>query len=199
MQDDQQEETTKMTRLSPLDPVELNPEQRAVLDAINNGPRGKGRQIGLIGPFGVYVRAPKIGMAAQALGAAARYQTMLADNVREVAICTVGAHHRAKFEFAAHAPMAAAAGVDADVIEAIRTGREPVFRKPDEAMSYRVARELLQAHRLSDDTFAEAKAMFGESALIELVSVIGYYCMVSLTLNAFEVPLLESMDDPFPG
>jgi hypothetical protein len=33
---------------------------------------------------------------------------------------------------------------------------------------------------------------------VELVASVGYYCMVSLTLNAFQVPLAEGMDDPWP-
>lgn len=189
-----------MSRLPPLDEAALTSEQRAVLDAINAGPRAQsGRRIGLIGPFGVWTRSPAVGMAAQALGATIRYQTELPDNVREIAICTVGAHHRAKFEFAAHAPLAIAAGAAPEIIDAIRAGREPEFTDTEERLAYRVAIELLRQHRLSDATYGEAKEAFGESVLIELVSVVGYYCMVSLTLNAFEVPLLESMTDPFPG
>jgi hypothetical protein len=40
---------------------------------------------------------------------------------------------------------------------------------------------------LSDATYADAKAQLGESALIELVTAVGYYRLISLTLNAFEV------------
>lgn len=189
-----------MSRLPPLDEAGLTTEQRAVLDAVNAGPRAQsGRRIGLIGPFGVWARAPAVGMAAQALGATIRYRTELPDNVREIAICTVGAHHRAKFEFAAHAPLAIAAGVAQESIDAIRTGNEPELTDTKERLAYRIATELLRQHRLSDSTYDDAMVAFGEAALIELVSVVGYYCMVSLTLNAFEVPLLESMTDPFPG
>ena len=35
--------------------------------------------------------------------------------------------------------------------------------------------------------------------MIELVSLVGYYCLVSLTLNIFEVPLDNGMEDPFPN
>ncbi|MGA0841129.1 MAG: hypothetical protein ACO3P1_14675 [Pseudomonadales bacterium] len=38
----------------------------------------------------------------------------------------------------------------------------------------------------------------GEQERVELVTVIGYYCQISLTLNAFCVPLPEGADDPFP-
>lgn len=188
-----------MSRLSPLSLDRLTEAQQAFWDTINSGPRAQSGKVGLVGPFGVWARSPKIGTAVQALGAAARYGTALSDSVREVAICTVGAHYRAKFEFAAHAAFAQAAGVEHAALEAIRLGTEPGFARAEDALSYHVATELLQQHRLSEETFHSAGVVLGESLLIELVSVIGYYCLVSLTLNAFEVPVADGMRDPFPG
>ena len=94
--------------------------------------------------------------------------------------------------------MAIAAGVPAAAVEAIRLGNDPNFADAADRASYRIARELLLQHRLSDATFADAKARFGEAPLIELVTIIGYYCMISLTLNAFDVELTTRMTDPFP-
>ena len=184
-----------MSRLSTLDEANLAPDARAFLDALNSGPRGK---IGLIGPFGVWAHAPKIGQAAQAFGGTVRFQTTLPERVKEIAICTVGAHYKAKFEFAAHGPMAITAGVPAAAVDAIRLGTDPHLTDPADQASYRVARELLGEHRLSDATFEGAKARFGEAALVELVTIIGYYCLISLTLNAFDVGLTSRMTDPFP-
>ncbi|MCP5149247.1 MAG: carboxymuconolactone decarboxylase family protein [Ectothiorhodospiraceae bacterium] len=184
-----------MSRLSPLTESDLNPEQRAVLDAIANSPRGLR---GLVGPFGVYARVPGVGNAAQALGAAVRFGTTLEENVKEVAICTVGAFHHSKFEFAAHARLAARAGVAEDIVEALREGRTPSFTDARERVAHQVARELLTAHGIADATYAEAVSLLGETRLIELVVTVGYYGLVSLTLNAFRVPLGEGMADPFP-
>ena len=185
-----------MSRLSSLDEQNLAPDARAFLDALQSGPRGK---IGLIGPFGVWAHAPAIGTAAQAFGGVARFETSLPERIKEIAICTVGAHYRAKFEFAAHGPMAIAAGVSAGAVDAIRLGKDPGFTEPADRASYSVARELLLEHKLSDATFADAKRCFGEAALVELVTIIGYYCMISLTLNAFDVDLAPRMIDPFPS
>jgi len=38
----------------------------------------------------------------------------------------------------------------------------------------------------------------GESALIELVTAVGYYTLISLTLNAFEVDVAPGMTASFP-
>jgi len=211
-----------MSRLSPLDEASLSDAQRALFDAINSGPRAQRRatpdpsapqgatstpsagqgatsiKLGLSGPFSVWLRAPTIGDAAQSFGAVVRFGTALPERIKEIAICTVGAHYQAKFEFAAHGPMAIAAGVSPEVVEAIRVGREPVFSEAADAASQRVARELLGEHRISAETYTEARRHFGESGLVELVTIVGYYCLVSLTLNAFEVPLTARMTDPFP-
>lgn len=189
-----------MSRLTPLTVDDLDAEQRAVLEAIQRGPRGnRPGGIGLVGPFGVWVRAPKIGHAVQAFGGTVRFETSLPERVKEVAICTVGAHHRAKFEFAAHASLAIAAGVSRQVVEAIRRGTPPEFDNDDERLAHALTSVLLDTHRIDDGLYGRAKDLFGEAALIELVTIIGYYCLVSLTLNAFEIPLAANMTDPFPN
>jgi len=184
-----------MPRLSPLTESDLTPEQRLVFDAIQSGPRGN---MGLVGPFGVYVRAPRVGYAAQALGAAVRYSTSIAENVKEVAICTVGAFYHSKFEFAAHAALAAKAGVNGDVVEALRVGKTPEFSDDDESLAHRITTCMLRDHRVSDALYQEGVAALGEAGMMELVATIGYYSLVSMTLNMFEVPLREGMEDPFP-
>jgi len=184
-----------MPRLSPLSEDDLTPEQRAVLDAIQGGPRGN---MGLMGPFGVYVRAPAVGNPAQALGAAVRYSTSIPENVKEVAICTVGAFFHSKFEFAAHAALARKAGVGEAAIEALREGRTPELRDPRESVAHRIASTLLAEHRVSDELYQEGVSLLDEQGMVELVATIGYYCLVSLTLNLFQVPLREGMTDPFP-
>ena len=183
-------------RLSRLDINDLNEDQQAVLDAINSGPRGA--NVGLVGPFGVWVRAPRVGHAVQALGAAARFHTSLDEASKEVAICTVGAHYRAKFEFAVHKALAIRAGVDEAALDAIHQGERPRFDDDDHEICYQLAAQLLSSHRITDETYERAVDRFGEEVVIELVCIVGYYCLVSLTLNAFNIPVTERMTDPFP-
>lgn len=154
--------------------------------------------MGLAGPFGVYVRAPSVGNAAQNLGAAVRFGTALSENVKEVAICTVGAHFQSKFEFAAHQALAAKAGVDEAVVEALRVGATPQFTDSREAIAHQIASELLTLRKVTDATYDNARAELSEAELIELVVTTGYYCTVSMVLNTFKVPLPDTMSDPFP-
>lgn len=184
-------------RLPPLTEDQLDAEQKAFLDRLNQGPRAQGRRIGLVGPYGVWARAPHVGEPAQQLGATLRFGTGLPENIKEVAICTVGAFHRAKFEFAAHRRLAIRAGVSEAAIDRLQVGEDPAFHGA-EAVAHALADELLRLHHPTREIYDRAIAEFGETGVIELVTLIGYYCMISHTLNAFAVDLADGMEDPFP-
>lgn len=186
-----------MPRLEPISEQDLNEQQKAFLDRLNDGPRGRNGRVGLVGPYGVWARAPHVGEPAQQLGAALRFGAALPENVKEIAICTVGAFYRAKFEFAAHRRLALRAGVSETAIDQLQAGEPPAL-DGNEALAHAFADEMLRLHRPARDTYERALETFGETGLIELVSVIGYYCLISHTLNAFDVELVDGMVDPFP-
>lgn len=185
-------------RLTPINRDGLAPRQQQVLDDIEQGPRANGRPgIGLTGPFGVWVRAPGVGGVIQKVGEAIRYTTSLPANVQEVAICTVGAFYHSKFEFATHSALAIKAGVSASSLTLLRDGEDPGF-EGGELLSYRIARQMLTEHGISDETYGLGLERFTETGMIELVATVGYYCLISLTLNSFKVPLEPGVEDPFP-
>lgn len=181
-----------MQRLPDIDPASLSPEQRRVYDAILSGPRGV-----VQGPLRVWVNSPGLADKAQALGAFCRYGTSLPQRLSELAIITTGAHWKAGFEWAVHAPVARESGIDPAAIEAIRTGREPSFEAADERAVYAFASELLRDRRVSDQTYRTAAECLGRVGVVDLVGVLGYYGLISMTINAFEVPLPEGAPDPF--
>ena len=76
-------------------------------------------------------------------------------------------------------------------------GATPKLVKPDEQAIYDFAIELITKRRVSDATFERAKKEIGETSVIDLVGIIGYYSLVSVTLNAFELPLPEGEKLPF--
>jgi 4-carboxymuconolactone decarboxylase len=153
--------------------------------------------LGLVGPFGVWMHAPELGLAMSRLGGRVRFATSLPANITEVAICTTGAFHQAKFEFAAHRGLAIKAGVDAASIDRLGAGDDPGF-EGDEAAAHAVATEILRDHKISDATYADAEARFGSQGMVELLTTVGYYCLISTLLNGFDIPLVAGMTDPFP-
>ena len=63
---------------------------------------------------------------------------------------------------------------------------------------YQFALELNQQRSVSDATYAATLEVFGESAVVELTALVGYYTMVAMTLNAHEIPLPEGQQPAFP-
>jgi 4-carboxymuconolactone decarboxylase len=177
---------------APIDEMSLTERQREVYDQIVSGPRGR-----VQGPLRVWLHTPDFAERAQALGAYCRYGTRLPQRLSELAIITTGAFWRAAFEWYAHAPLAIEAGVDAATVEAIRLGETPIFARGDEAIVFAFARELLEAKRVSAGTYQRAVDTLGLEGVIELVGIIGYYGLISLTINAFEVPLPPDAAEPF--
>ena len=201
-----------MGRLEGLSVDRLSTEQRSLYDAILTGRRGQavaatGRDGtagglldgsgALVGPFNAWLLSPVIGDRIQRLGESIRFGSSLPQNVLEVAILVEAREWRAEFEWWAHVRLARRAGVGAEVIAAIQDEREPVFSDAGEEIAWRFSRELLTRRRVSAATYRAARDRFGENGVMELVTLLGYYTLVSMTLNAFEVPLPEGQAPAF--
>lgn len=183
-------------RLPAPDADNLTAEQAAYRDAVTQGRKGLGDELWRLGPFGVWQHAPAIGQAALPVGTEVRAASISAQ-VREIAILAAGVHHKAKFEFAAHKAAGVAAGLDPEAIDRMGRGEAPGFVGEND-VAHRAASTLVSTSRLPDDLYAEAEAAFGHQGVVELVAAVGYYCLVSLTLNAFDVQLADGMEDPWP-
>ena len=180
-----------MTRLRQLAPGEMTPEQRKVYDDIVAGPRG-----GIGGPFAAWLHSPALADRAQKLGEFCRFQTSLPPRLKELAIRVTARYWTAQFEWWAHARFALDHGVSPDIVEAIRERRKPVFVKVDEALIYDCSIALHEEHRLDDELFNAATKMFGAAGVVELIGILGYYTLVSMTLNVFEMPVPPGNDLP---
>ena len=66
--------------------------------------------------------------------------------------------------------------------------KRPDFSRDDEKVIYDVVDELIETKTLSAATFERATAAFGREGVIEAVSCAGFYAMVGLVINAFEIP-----------
>lgn len=65
-------------------------------------------------------------------------------------------------------------------------------------MVYRVAKAPYQDRRVNDALYAQAIETFNESAVVELIGVLGYYALVAMTLNVFAVRRGTDVPLPFP-
>lgn len=180
-----------MDRLPYLRYDELTADGQAVWDDVvgTRGDRLVTEAGGLIGPFNAFVHAPGVGRHLSALGATVRFGTSIERRLSELAIITVGARWRAEFEWWAHAAMARRHGVSDAVIDAIARGDEPAFEADDERVVYAAASQLTKLGRISPDAYDAARQLLGDAGMVELVSLCGYYTLISFLLNAFDVPL----------
>ena len=178
-------------RIPPLTEQQMTPDQKALSERIS-GKRG-----GTRGPFLVWLRSPGLCDRVEALGAYVRFETTLPLKYRELGLIMAARHWDAQYSWNAHAKKTIDAGIPAAAVEAIAERREPVFDDEQDAVFYRFCKELLETHFVSDETFAEALAVFGEEQLVDVVGVLGNSSMLAMCLNAFAVPLKEGEEPPF--
>jgi 4-carboxymuconolactone decarboxylase len=189
-------------RLPALNPDELDHEQRDVYEAIVGGPRPKnvfsfvddeGR---LLGPFNVMLYSPAVGGPLQELGSALRFRTGFTTREREIAILVVAAGHRSDYEWYAHERVGRQAGLSEAELTALRTGTDPVLADARERIIHEAARALTTDGDLSAPIFAEAKATLGRAAMVELVTLVGYYQTLALQLRVFRIGVPDGAPRP---
>jgi 4-carboxymuconolactone decarboxylase len=170
-----------MSRLPEIDPAKLNSEQRVIYDRMMRE-RGHMR-----GPFAVWLRS------AELCESTLKLQEMFASRVKlerrliELMILVAARQATAQYAWFIHEPYALKFGITPEIIEAIRERRTPNFNREDERLVYDITTELNTTRTLSEASFQRGMALFGEEVLVELISAIGFYSMVALTLNAFAV------------
>ena len=170
----------------------LLPEQKSVLEEILTGPRGN-----LNGPFLGWIHSPELASQAQRLGAFCRYNTGLSLRHSELAILVTAARWRSQAEWFIHYPIAIGTGLPAEILEDVRVGRNPVFETAEDQIIYKFATELYANARVSDITFDAAVHYFGETTIINLVGLLGYYALVAMTLNVFNMRAEGQTSLPF--
>lgn len=181
-------------RLALIEEAQMNEAQRALLAALRAGPRGK--SLSLRGPFAAWMHAPELGELAQRLGAHCRFRTRLPKRLSEFAILCTARAWRAQYEWYAHGPMAAEAGVKPKTIADLRAGRTPKSAPKDERAIYAFVQELYRKRRISDATYKRVQSILGDAATVELVGILGYYVLISMTLNVFH--MLPPEDEKLP-
>lgn len=182
--------------LVPLAPDGLDAEQRRLYDAVLASPRGQGgarrlilREDGtLTGPFDAWLRSPVLGQHLERVGMALRTDTVLPAAAREIAVLVVARAWSADFEWWVHGLVARGVGVPEDAFEAIGHGRRPALEDAACQAAHDVAAELVALRRLAPDTLERARADLGERALVEVVTLVGFYQLVSGILKSFHPP-----------
>ena len=170
-----------MARLEPLKPDEMSEDQKIIADEIIAS-RGE-----IAGPFIPWLRNAELADSNKKLGSFCRFNTSLSPRLSEIIILIVARKWNIYLEWQVHEPLAIEAGMSSDVIEALRVEVNPLFINKDEEIIYQFCCELLENKCVSDKLYDVALREFGSPMLVDIVAIVGYYCNVAMTLNAFEI------------
>jgi 4-carboxymuconolactone decarboxylase len=170
-----------MGRLPEIDETKLSSEQRRIYQQMM-GARGHVR-----GPFAVWLRNAELCENTLKLQEMFASRVKLERRLLELMILVAARLATAQYAWFIHEPHALKFGISPEIIQAIRERRTPEFTRADERVVYDITMELNTTRSLSESSYQRGMAMFGEQAMVELVSAIGFYMMVATTLNAFAV------------
>ncbi len=173
------------------------------LDQLNEQQKPLGDQImtvsslGIGGPYNLLLRSPVLGQRLYDLFYYLRWQTSVPTRLNEFAILIIGRQWRSQVEWFAHAPIAAKAGLSADIIAELKANKRPSKMTEDEALVYDFVTELTTTQKVSDATFARARKIFSDQQIVDLTTVAGNYVMVAMILAMAEQTVPPDKEEPF--
>ena len=170
-------------RLPPTDPADWDAAMRAATAALTAGPRGE-----VFGPFVPLLRSPELLDRVQRLGEYLRYDSRVEPRLREYAICVVARAWGQAFEWSAHAPLAAKAGVAPATLAALRDGKPAAAMPADERLIFDFIGAIERDRRVDDALYARAVALLGEAGTVDLIGLCGYYSLLAMTMNVARTP-----------
>jgi 4-carboxymuconolactone decarboxylase len=144
---------------------------------------------GLQGPSGIQLYSPNTAEHTRALNRYLRYEAGFTPRVREIAILTTAREMDSQFEWVAHEPEALKEGVEPAVIDAIKYRKSTAGLDETDATVIELGRQIFRDHKVTPETFAKAKALFGPTKLVELVMLMGNYAGTAALLTAFDMQL----------
>ena len=170
-----------MARLTPIKGKDQVPAQyHSIADAVIKS-RG-----GIHGPFTMFMHCPPLAAGLEKLGGYVRFEGSLDKRVRVLAAMAVAREFDAVYVWGAQSGSARRMKVPESTITAIRE-RHSRGLPAEDAQIVDFTRELIHKHRVSAATVEALRKRFGDEQFIELTGTIGYYAMLTFTVNACEL------------
>jgi 4-carboxymuconolactone decarboxylase len=184
--------TDKQPRFPQLTMDQLDEQQKPLGEQIM-----KISSTGLGGPYNAMLRSPVLAQRLFDLFHYLRWQTSVPTRLNEFAILIIGRQWRSQVEWFAHAPIAAKAGLSAEIIAELKTGKRPSSMAEDEAVVYDFVTELTTTQKVSEATYARARKVFNDQQIVDLTAVAGNYVMVAMILAMAEQSVPPGKEPPF--
>ncbi len=143
----------------------------------------------LPGPTKIWVHNPALVKAAAPLGAhfhPGHYS--LTEREREIAVCIINSKWHSAYPTNAHERRGKEVGLPADKVEALIGGLPTSFTDEREQIVYEMAMVLSNARWVPRGLYERAVKALGHVGITDVITLIGYYTSVSMTLAFYDVP-----------
>ena len=187
-------------RIPVIPPSEITPEQKSLFDQFtkrvgsNYAAFTTTRKDGaLLGPWAVWLKVPKTGEAIRQLIETIEKMPGLQKPTVQAVILTTGAHFNAAYELYAHAAVAASSGLSESQIALLAAGEIPHDLEEEATVGVVTAKRLLHGGVLPGPVFKRAVSVLGQQGFDHLLYTVSQYCLVSLSLNAYDVPAEDGL------
>ena len=181
-----------MARMPELKPEDFDEATRTLGERIA---RTRGGSIQ--GPWAHMLRNPELAARAAAFSDCFRDGISVPRKLALLAVIMTARHWNAGFVWNAQSPQARNAGISEAAIEAIRTKKAPGFADPAENAVYQLFSELYSRRSVSDATYAAAEKALGQTGVVEILNVAGFYSIIASVVVTTGVAPRPGALDPF--
>ena len=152
------------------------------------------------GPLLVMTHVPELIKRGEHLRAYLRGdESSLPANIRELGMLVTAREMDCQFIWNAHATFGRQSGLSDELVDSLRDKKKMPALSEAEAAVIDYGREFFRTHRVSEETFNRALALFGNRGLVELTTLMGYYSCLAFNINAFDVGLPGNITEaPLP-
>ena len=166
---------------TPVD--QMSPEMRDAYD-FTMGLRGL-----VPGPHRIWLANPALSKTIVPTGAYFQKDPMLTKAEIEIVTNLTVARCHAAYATHEHEKIGENQGkLPPEKVDRIIAGLPAAFDDPREDIVYQLAYALVQPRIVSQGLYQRAKNLIGDGGIVDVTVLIGWFTMVSMTLNAFDVP-----------
>ena len=140
------------------------------------------------GPSKIWVHNPKLAKAAGPLGAYFRTGYSLSEREREIAVIIINSKWHSSYPTNAHERRGKEVGLPAEKVEAMLSGLPTSFADEREQIVYEMAICLGNSRWVSKGLYDRAVKVLGHVGITDVITLMGYYTSVSMTLAFYDVP-----------
>lgn len=151
-------------------PDTADPTVAALVDQVRAARHGKLPML-----FLMHMHTPALFEAWLSMGSALRYETMVDDRSRELAICAVAKMLRYDYQFHAHAVLAEEAGVARDALDRLPEWRDDERYTDRDRVVLAFTEAITLTDDVDDELFTRVREHFDDQKVMELTAIIAFY------------------------